>query len=77
LPVETNQLQSKNPPIDWDNVEFEIGDSDNLLIPTDVMNEIILDECTLLSSNTNIVEKHTEYSSGKMYFNISYILIFE
>jgi len=71
LAVQKIELQPKHPAIDWDNLEFEVTDTDNILLPFDsnvVEEEISLNDSTLVSSNTSIAKKHNEYSSGKIYF---------
>lgn len=71
MAVKNIELEPKHPAIDWDNLEFEITDIDNKLLPidnNDVEEKIVLNESVLMSSNTSIAEKHYEYSSGKIYF---------
>ncbi|XP_022168162.1 uncharacterized protein LOC111032216 isoform X2 [Myzus persicae] len=67
LSVQKIELQPKHPAIDWDNLEFEVTDTDNILLPFDgnvVEEEISLNDSALVSSNTSITKKHNEYSSG-------------
>lgn len=72
MAVKKIELQPKHPAIDWDNLEFEVTDIDNTLLPIDsngVEGEIVLNESILQSSDTiSIAEKLNEYSSGKIYF---------
>ncbi|XP_022168165.1 uncharacterized protein LOC111032216 isoform X4 [Myzus persicae] len=66
LSVQKIELQPKHPAIDWDNLEFEVTDTDNILLPFDgnvVEEEISLNDSALVSSNTSITKKHNEYSS--------------
>lgn len=76
MAVKKIELQPKHPAIDWDNLEFEVTDTDSILLPidgNDVEEDILLNDSSLLSSststlNTSIAKKQNEYSSGKMYF---------
>ncbi|CAI6348452.1 unnamed protein product [Macrosiphum euphorbiae] len=55
LAVQKIELQPKHPAIDWDNLEFEVTDTDNILLPFDgnvVEEEISLNDSLLVSSNT-------------------------